>query len=171
MDEQSLHQLKKIYELEKFQIAYYESQLSSMEDKFYHKAFTLIVRTKKKHADFIAKKLVEAGIEIPKVVGTLADIAGNVVGESLELTGPTNTCRIGVALESKGLTEYHELINHLKGEPELQDWLMEFMLEEEFYALWLNNYAKRLKQKESQKSLLVNEVEEHPTLNINMHLL
>ncbi len=172
MDEQIIHRLKHIYELEKFQIAFYISQLSSIEDKYYHKAFTKLVETERKHATFFAYKLAKADIPIPKVGGTLADIAGSIVGESLELTGPTNTCKMGVALEKKTLLAYHNLIDELRGEPETREKLMEFLLEEEFHALWLQDYGKRLNQKEYQNSgLAVDSIEDHPTININMHWL
>lgn len=170
--EKTVHLLKQIYELEKFQLSYYMSQLSSTEDKFYHKAFTKIVQTKKKHATFFAKKLTEMGIEIPKVRGTLADFAGIVVGESLELTGPAKTCKIGVALENKTLKAYHKLMDEVCMDIELLDKLMEFQLDEEFHALWLQSYSERLKLKESHKSILPNtDIEEHPTVNINMRWL
>ena len=163
------HQLKEIYELEKFQLSYYMSQLSSTEDKFYHIAFTKIVQTEKKHATFFAKKLTEMGMEIPKVRGTLADFAGIVVGESLELTGPANACKIGVALENKTLKAYQGLKNEVGVDSELLEKLLEFQLDEEFHALWLQSYSERLKMWDSQKSTLPStDIEEHPTVNINM---
>ena len=172
MEEQIIHRLKHLYELEKFQIAFYMSQLSSTEDKYYHKAFTKIVETERNHANFFAHKLAKADITIPKVGGTLADIAGSILGESLELTGPANTCKMGVALEKKALLAYHNLIDELREEPEEREKLMGFLLEEEFHALWLQDYGKRLRQKECQNSgLALDNMEDHPTLNINMHWL
>lgn len=172
MDEQIINRLKHIYELEKFQIAFYMSQLSSTEDKYYHKAFEKIVETEKKHAVFFAHKLAKADIPIPKVGGTLAEFAGSIVGESLELTGQANTCKMGVSLEKKSLLAYHNLIDELRGEPEVRSKLMEFLLEEEFHTLWLQDYVKRLKQNECQNyGLASDSIEDHPTININMHWL
>jgi hypothetical protein len=45
---------------------------------------------------------------------------------------------------------------------------MDFLLEEELHTLWLHDYAKRLKQKELYTNGLAADIEEHPTVNVNM---
>jgi len=154
--------------LEKFQIAFYQSQLSSTKDRFYYKAFRKIVYTEKKHAGFFAKKLAESDIQIPQVGGTLAELGGSIIGESVEITGPVNTCKIGVALENKTLSAYHKLIDDVREEPGFRDKLLEFLLEEEFHALWLQDYAKRLKERERNTQLPGKHIDEHPSINVNM---
>lgn len=152
-------------------INYFISQQSSDQEKFYHLAFAKIVETKKHHAKFFAHLLARADIPLPKVGGTLAEFAGSIVGESLELAGQVSTCKMGVALENKTLTAYHELIREVESDQELTEKLMEFLLEEEFHTLWLQDYAKRLKQKECPKNGLAGVAEEHPTINVNMRWL
>lgn len=170
MKEQIIHSLRHLYELEKFQISFYMSQLSSTENQYYHNAFTKIVQTEREHASFFARKLAQADIPIPQVGGTLAEIAGSLVGESAEIAGPVNTCKLGVVLENRTLGEYHKLIHAIKGDSVLRDQLMEFVLDEEFHALWLQDYAKRL-QRQHDTRLPGRDTEDHPTININMHWL
>lgn len=172
MDKQIIHRLKHIYELEKFQIAYYTSQLSSTDDKYYLKAFTKMAKIEEDHAEFFAQKLAKADLEVPKVKGALAEIAGSFVGESLEFFGPQETCKLGITLANRALSAYQQLIEETKGEPELQNKLMEFLLDQQFHALWLHNYALRLKRESSQKNTpAIEEIEDHPTFGINLRWL
>jgi hypothetical protein len=48
---------------------------------------------------------------------------------------------------------------------------MGFLLEEEFHTLWLQDYIKRLKQKDCQKNGLAGVAEDHPTINVNLRWL
>lgn len=171
MNEQIIHRLKEFYELETFQVSYYESQLSSAEDPFYRLAFTKMAKIEGEHRDYFARELMRSGIEVPKVIGTLAGAAGKIVGESVELSGPANTCNLGVALEKKAMAAYREFILEAEKEPALQQRLMEYLLDEEFHALWLQNYAEYQKKiaNIANDPYSVNE-QEHPTLNINLHL-
>jgi hypothetical protein len=82
-------------------INFFISQQSSDQERFYHLAFAKIIETKKSHAKFFAHLLARSDISLPKVGGTLAEFAGSIVGESLELTGQISTCKMGVALENK----------------------------------------------------------------------
>jgi rubrerythrin len=169
--EEIIDLLKHLYELEKFQLSYYTSQLSSTEDGFYHKAFLTMAETENKHVGFFVAKLKDAGHELPKVGGTLAEIAGSILGESLELAGPANACKVGVALENKALLAYHQLLPEIKEDREFRDHLLEFLLEEEFHTLWLQDYAKRLAQKDRHPHLAGQTVDDHPTVNINLNLI
>jgi len=172
MDKQTIQRFKQIYELERFMIAFCMSQLSSTEDKFYHLVFSKIVETEKKHARFFANKLAENDISVPRLTANIAKLAGSIMGEALELSGPTITCKTGVAVGKKLLIAYHELLQDITKDPEiaeLEEKFLLFLLEEEFHTLWLKNYAERLKQKEySKNSLIMDDINNHPTLNVNM---
>ena len=168
MNKQIIGQLKQIYELEKFQINYYISQISSTQDSTLDKALSKIIEADKEHTDFFVKIFTEANIEIPKIASTIADIAGSIVGESMELTGQANTCKIGVVLEEKVLSAYYELIKENDLESKRKDKLIDFKLDKEFHMLWLQHYAQHLKHGSSQNYLLTEGIEEHPTVNVNM---
>ena len=169
MNKQIIGQLKRVYELEKFLINYYTSQISSTQESILDKALSKIIQTDKEHTDFFVHIFAEASIEIPKFASTIADIAGSIVGESMELTGQANTCKIGVALEEKVLSAYYELIKENDLESKLQDKLIDFKLDKEFHMLWLQHYAQYLKNRSYQKNYLLTEgIEEHPTVNFNM---
>ena len=168
MNKQIIGQLKRIYELEKFQINYYISQISSTQNSILDKALSKIIQTDKEHTDFFVHIFTDKNIEI-KIASTIADIAGSIVGESMELTGQANTCKIGVALEEKVLSAYYELIKENDLESKLQDKLIDFKLDKEFHMLWLQHYTQHLKNKSYQKNYLLTEgIEEHPTVNFNM---
>ncbi len=171
MEEHTINSMKKLYELEKFQIAYYMSQLSSTKDPFYHLAFNRMAQTGREHADFFAHILARADIPLPKVGGTLAELAGSILGESLELAGPENTCKVGIILTKKTLTAYHELIHGVKDNKKLSHKLLDLLLDQEFHALWLQDYAKRLNDKENFDQVLGVGPDEHPTLNVNVRWL
>ena len=169
MNEQIIGQLKRIYELEKFQINYYISQLSSTQNSILDKALSKIIETDKIHTDFFEHIFTEVNIEIPRIASTIANIAGSIVGESIELTGQANTCKIGVALEDKVLSAYYELIRENDLESKLDDKLIDFKLDKEFHMLWLQHFAQYLKHRSSEKNYLLTEgIEEHPTVNFNM---
>ncbi|MDD2235085.1 MAG: demethoxyubiquinone hydroxylase family protein [Desulfitobacteriaceae bacterium] len=139
--------LKEFYILEKFQVKYYESQLSTAESKYYRKAFEKMMEIEQGHVDFFVQELNSRNIDIPAVTGTLADMAGNFLGESVELTGPSKACTLGAALENRAIEMYQSFTMEAKNDACLQDKLMEFCLEEEFHSLWLQNYAWKLDNK------------------------
>lgn len=169
MNKHIIGQLKRIYELEKFQITYYISQISSTQESILDKALSKIIQTDKEHINFFVHIFAGAYIEIPKITSAIADIAGSIVGESMELTGQANTCKIGVALEEKVLSAYYELIKENDLESKLQDQLTDFKLDKEFHMLWLQHYAQHLKNRSYEKNYLLTEsIEEHPTVNFNM---
>lgn len=145
MDNKLIHRLKEFYILETFQVAYYEAQVSSATDYYYKKAFEKLTQIEKGHADFFAQKLEKAHEEVPTVTGSLFDLAGSILGESAELTGQYNTCKLGVALENKALKTYHDFIAETKDKKYvvLQNALMENLLDEEFHSLWLKDYMAK----------------------------
>ncbi|HBW33843.1 hypothetical protein [Desulfosporosinus sp. BICA1-9] len=168
-NKQIIGQLKQIYELEKFQINYYTSQISSTQNSLLDKALSKIIQTDKEHTDFFVHIFTDENIEIPKIATTIADIAGSIIGESMELTGQANTFKIGVSLEEKALSAYYELLKENDLESKLKDKLIDFKLDKEFHMLWLQHYAQYLKHRSSQKNYLLYEgIEEHPTVNLNM---
>lgn len=95
MNKQIIMQLKRIYELEIFQINYYISQISSTQDNILNKTLSKIVETDKQHTHYFVQIFKEANVEIPKIASTIADMAGSIIGESTEFTGQVNTCKIG----------------------------------------------------------------------------
>lgn len=150
-------------------LKYYKSQLSSNEDEYYRKAFAKMVQIEGGHADFFARALLAAGAAVPAITGSLFDIAGNIVGESAELTGPINTCKLGVALEKKAIAMYHKFINEARGDLALQDKLMEYLLYEEFHALWLSDYAHRLEHKELLTQIGDSKALQDSTIEVHIH--
>ncbi|MHB1651556.1 MAG: demethoxyubiquinone hydroxylase family protein [Desulfitobacteriaceae bacterium] len=144
MENQLIHRLKEFYILETFQVAYYEAQLSSSTDEYYNKVFEKIVQIESMHADFFAQKLDKAKVGVPTVVGSLFDLAGSILGESVELTGPYNICKLGITLENKAMEAYRTFISEAEKYLTLRDTLMEYLLDEEFHALWLKNYMSQL---------------------------
>jgi len=138
------YKLKEFYILETFQVRYYKAQLSAPQEEYYRKAFEKMVKVESGHADFFAQMIQEEGIELPPVVEPLFKVAGRLLGESVELTGPYNTCRLGVALENKAMEMYRDFIMRSWGMPKLRDTLMEFHLDEEFHTLWMQDYMRHL---------------------------
>ena len=64
-----------------------------------------MVQIESGHAAYFAKQLQAAGIELPKTV-PLLEMAGRLLGEAVELTGPEQTCKLGIALESRAIEVY-----------------------------------------------------------------
>ncbi|MHB8124603.1 MAG: demethoxyubiquinone hydroxylase family protein [Desulfitobacteriaceae bacterium] len=147
MNYKLISRLKEFYILETFQVAYYEAQLSSSTDEYYSNAFKKMVQIESGHADFFANKLDQAKVTVPVVVGSVFELAGSLLGETVESTGPYNTCKLGVALENKAMETYRSFISEAKDKNYsiLRDTLMEYLLDEEFHTLWLRDYMKKLK--------------------------
>lgn len=145
MDSKGLsYKLKEFYLLEVLQVKYYTAMLSETQDEYYHRAFKKMVKTEKGHADYFARKMKAEGVDPPQVIEPLFKMAGRFLGEAAELTGPYNTCRLGVALESKASEMYRDFIVKGWGEQELRDTLMDHLLDEEYHALWMRDYMRHL---------------------------
>lgn len=142
MDDKLISRLKEFYTLETFQVAFYKAQASSATDEYYGKAFEKMVKIKQGHADFFANKIDKANESVPTFVGTLFELAGNFLGETVESTGQLNTCKLGIALENKAIDKYQTFILECKENNYsiLQDNLIEYLLDEEFHTLWLTDY-------------------------------
>ena len=172
MNEQINNKLRQLYELETFQVKYFFSQLSSTDDSIFYKALCKIIVRENKHIDFFTQHFIEENIDIPKIAASIANIAGSLVGESMELTGHVHISKVGVTLEKKTLNIYYDLIKERGLTLKLRDKLIDFQLDNEFHALWLQHFAQYLHQEKSkQNDLIDNCFEEHPTVNLNMRLL
>jgi rubrerythrin len=169
MKKETCDLLKQLYKLEKFQLNYYHSQLSSNEDAILNKAITKILKINKKHVACFDQILTRTNIGESIIADKIADISGTLVGESMEYTGPKNTCRIAVSLERKALKMYYELTKDRSLDPEIFDIILDFQLDKEFHLLWLQHYTQLLKQDSTE--LLNNVIEDHPTINVNMRLI
>jgi bacterioferritin len=168
MEDKIPYRLKEFYLLEKYQVSFYESQLSAAESEYYRKAFETMMEIEQVHVDFFAQQLESSNLEVPTVIGSLADIAGSFMGESVELTGPLKTCKLGAAFENKAIEMYQSFMIEAKDNLTLKNKLMEFCLEEEFHKLWLQNYAWKLKHETKLNSIFdLPEDEESVTIHIH----
>ncbi len=145
MDKKLIFRLKEFYTLETFQVAFYTAQVASATDEYYGRAFQKMVQIEQGHADFFANKIEQAKEIVPTFVGSLLQLAGNLVGETAESTGQHNTCKLGVALENKAMEAYRTFITESKTNNYsiLEDTLMEYLLDEEFHSLWLRDYMNK----------------------------
>ena len=145
MDNKLIFRLKEFYTLETFQVAFYESQVSTSTNEYYNKAFEKMVQIESGHADFFAQILDKANIEVPKIVGSVFEFAGGFLGDMVGSTGSTNTCKLGVALENKAIEAYRTFITESKDKhySELRNTLMDYLLDEEFHTLWLKDYMEK----------------------------
>lgn len=137
-----VRKLKEFYLLERFQVEFYSAQLSTSENEYYKQAFAKMVQVENGHAEFFAQKLTEENAKPPTVTGSVFKLAGRLLGESVELAGTINTCRLGVALENKAVEMYHSFIIQGWADTDLRHGLMEYLLDEEFHTLWMKDYIK-----------------------------
>ena len=145
MDKDKIDQkLKEFYLLETFQVQYYQAQLSESRDVYYRKAFEKMVKIEAGHAEFFEQKLWERGIEKPPIIEPFYKAAGRLLGESIELAGRHNTLRLGVALENKAIESYRDFIIKDWGDPSLRDTLLDYLIDEEFHTLWMQDFMKNL---------------------------
>ncbi|KGK91775.1 ubiquinone biosynthesis protein [Desulfosporosinus sp. HMP52] len=145
MDDKLISRLKEFYTLETFQVTFYESQISSSTNEYYKKAFEKMVEIESGHVDFFAQVLTKADAEVPEIVGSAFELAGGLVGDIVGLTGSGNTFKLGIALENKAMEAYRTFIDESKDKhySELRNTLMDYLLDEEFHALWLRDYMVR----------------------------
>jgi len=142
-----ISKLLAFYRLEEFQVAYYQAQLSSSEGEYFRRAFSRMVDIENSHAQYFSRKLNQMGIPTPKITGSLFTLAGSILGESVELTGSLNACKLGVALEKHALKEYKKFIIEAVDYPELYNTLWQFYLDEEFHTLWMEDYLQKTNKK------------------------
>jgi len=145
MDNQLISRLKEFYILETFQVAFYKAQADSATDEYYKKAFEKMVKIEQGHADYFADKIIQANEKVPALVGSVFQMAGNLVGETVESIGRSSSCKLGVALENKAIEMYRAFIREssLKNQAILKDTLFEYLLDEEFHTYWLRDYANK----------------------------
>lgn len=144
MDKKFIARLKEFYTLETFQVAFYQAQEDSAADEYYKKAFQKMIGVEQNHADFFAALIERTGEEVPSIMGPIFKLAGDFIGESVEQSGQHDTCVLGEKLENKAIEKYRAFIKESSENKylEIRNTLMEFLLDEEFHALWLHNYAK-----------------------------
>lgn len=145
MDKKIILHLKEFYILETFQVAFYQAQISSAIDEYYSKAFEKMVKIEQSHADYFADQIRRIQETVPTLVGSIFELAGNFVGDTVELTGQRNTCKLGVALENKAMEMYRAFIaeSAYKNYFPLRSTLMEYLLDEEFHTFWLRDYMNK----------------------------
>lgn len=134
--------LKEFYLLERFQVEYYNAQLSTPENEYYKQAFAKMIQVENRHVEFFSCKIREQNMKVPIVTDSVFKLAGKLVGESVEFSGPQNTCRLGEALENKAIKMYQSFIIEVWIDLDLRNTLIEFLLDEEYHALWMNKYLK-----------------------------
>jgi bacterioferritin (cytochrome b1) len=71
-------------------------------------------------------------------------MAGRILGESIEATGPIQTCRLGIALETRAMKMYRKFIMNAWVSKELRNTLLEYLLDEEFHTLWMKDYLRQI---------------------------
>ncbi|WP_407311300.1 demethoxyubiquinone hydroxylase family protein [Desulfosporosinus sp. SB140] len=142
MDNRLISRFKEFYTLETFQVAFYNAQVNSATDEYYRRAFEKMVQIEQGHADYFANEIDKANEEVPSLVGSFFQLAGSLLGESIESMGQHNTCKLGVALENEAIKKYHSLIKECTDRHYLmfKNTLMEYLLDEEFHTLWLRDY-------------------------------
>lgn len=145
MDNKLIFRLKEFYTLETFQVAFYNAQANSATDEYYKIAFEKMVQIEQGHADYFANIIDRANEEVPSVVGSVFQLAGSFVGETVESIGQHSTCKLGVALENKAMEAYRKFINEAKEKEYLviKNTLMEYLLDEEFHTFWLRDYMNK----------------------------
>lgn len=144
MDDKLISRLKEFYTLETFQVAFYKAQADSAANEYYGKAFQKLVNIEQGHADYYANLIERAGEVVPSFAGSVFKLAGDFIGESVEQIGQHDTFTLGVKFENKAIKKYRTFIKESKDKNyiEIRNTLMEFLLDEEFHALWLQEYAK-----------------------------
>jgi len=145
MDNKLIFRLKEFYTLEMFQVAFYNAQANSATDEYYKKAFEKMVQIEQGHADYFANIIDQAKEDVPSIVGTVFQVAGSFVGETVESIGQHSTCKLGVALENKAMRMYRQFIKESKekGYQIIKDTLFEYLLDEEFHTFWLRDYMSK----------------------------
>ena len=145
MDDKLIFRLKEFYTLETFQVAFYDAQANSATDEYYKKAFAKMVKIEQGHADYFANLIGRAKEGVPSLVGSIFQLAGKFVGETVESIGQHSTCKLGVALENEATKKYREFIQESKEKEYLnvRDTLFEYLLDEEFHTYWLRDYMNK----------------------------
>lgn len=145
MDNKLIFRFKEFYTLETFQVAYYNAQANSTTDEYYKKAFEKMVQIEQGHADYFANMIDQANEEVPSLVGSIFQLAGSFVGETVESIGRHSTCKFGVTLENEAIKKYREFIEESNEKEYLiiKDILMEYLLDEEFHKYWLRDYMNK----------------------------
>ncbi|WP_308899394.1 demethoxyubiquinone hydroxylase family protein [Candidatus Desulfosporosinus nitrosoreducens] len=142
MDNKLIARFKEFYTLETFQVAFYKAQANSATDEYYRRAFEKLVQIEQGHADYFANEIGNANEEVPSLTGSFFQLAGNLLGESVEPLGRHNTCKLGAALENEAIKKYRMFIKECKTKNYLifKYTLMDYLLDEEFHTLWLKDY-------------------------------
>ena len=145
MDNKLMDRFKHFYTLETFQVAFYNAQANSATDEYYKKAFEKMVQIEQGHADYFANIIDRANEEVPAVVGSVFQLAGSFLGETVESIGQHSTCKLGVLLENKAMEMYRKFIKEANEKEYLiiKDTLMEYLLDEEFHSYWLQEYMNK----------------------------
>ena len=145
MDKKLIFRLKEFYVLETFQVAFYQAQANSATDEYYNAAFKKLVQIEQGHADYFAAKIDQAKEELPALSGSLFQLAGSLVGETVESIGKQSTCKLGITLEDEAMKMYRTFIGETGDRyyTNIKNTLMEYLLDEEFHTYWLRGYLEK----------------------------
>ena len=146
--EQLTVKLHEFYLLEVFQVQLYQAQVNSFPDEYNARAFAKMAEIEQGHVDYYAERMREYSIGIPEVADDVFSFAGFVTAKTLDLLSLKERYQLGVTLESKAITMYHDFIKMADGDQPLQKMLWYYLIDEEFHKFWCKANLKKIDLKE-----------------------
>lgn len=146
--EQLTLKLREFYLLEVYQVKLYSAQVNSFPDEYNARAFAKMAEIEQGHVDYYAEKMREYRIGIPEVTDDVFSFAGFVTAKTLDLFSLKERYQLGVTLESKAISMYHDFIKLADGNQLLQEMLWDYLIDEEFHKFWCKANLKKIDLKE-----------------------
>ena len=136
--------LKEFYLLEMLQLTLYQSQMDSLQNQYIYHVYERIIELEKHHVNYYKSKIEEMGEDVPKISGGLFALAGNFIGETLDLTSAENRYKLGIAVESKAIDMSRIFILEAWKYPDISKRIWHNMADEEFHLLWFKDNLRHI---------------------------
>lgn len=141
-NEELLKKLNWFYSLEKSQVDMYLRQSARTEDEHLANALHKFAQIEQGHVESISKLIEELG-ETPTIIGeVIGEITGTTAGRLSSLVTMDKVLKLNIALESKAISDYHELINGVDDDY-IQKQLYNNMLDEELHKAWMKERLEK----------------------------
>lgn len=147
MDEKTLiNKLNWFYTLELNQVDLYTAQSKAVDDIYLSKVLARAAIIEQQHVDNIAAEIKKRGYTPTSLGDVLGPILGKAAGTLSGAMGPKAILELDIALETKAMQDYRNLIMRVNDES-LFDLLWDNLIDEDLHTAWFANRLKELSRK------------------------
>lgn len=147
MDEETLiNKLNWFYSLELNQVDIYTAQSKSANDIYLSKVLARTAAIEQQHVNGIAAEIKKRGFTPTFLGDVLGPMLGTFAGTLSGATGPKAILELDIALETRAMRDYKNLIIRV-GDESVFDLLWDNLIDEDLHTAWFANKLRELSRR------------------------